>query len=115
MVIMIAIFAVVGIAAIIQIGRMARNKSSLDESGTAATSLDKEALEKELKAELLASMEEDKKASQVGQTESPEPGLTVSEEEAEAKHLEDKEAICHTGPLYYLVIIIDHYYLGIKS
>ena len=31
----------------------------------------------------------------------------ISEEEAEAKQQQDKEAVCHTGPLYYLVIIID--------
>jgi len=79
--IMIALFAIVGIAAIIQIGRMSRSKISKEEPGAAMSTLDKQALEAELKAELMASMEE-KKASQVGKTDSPEPGLTVSEDEA---------------------------------
>ena len=88
MYVMIAIFAVVGVAAIIQIGRMALNKTSLEPGGTATSALDKEALEAELKAELLASMEEEE--AQKATTADQEPGLAVSEEEAqegeEAEH-----------------------------
>jgi hypothetical protein len=82
MYVMIAIFAVVGIAAIIQIGRMARNKASLEQGGIETTAMDKEAIEAELKAELMASMKEDEKAAQE-KAEQQEPGLSVSEEEAQ--------------------------------
>jgi hypothetical protein len=78
---LIALFAVVGIVAIVQIGLMSKHKGGTEQASSA---LDEKAMEEELKAQIMASMEKQKAGVAPTEAQQPQEPALSTEEEGEA-------------------------------